>query len=56
MLLKTVALGFRLRFLTCLGLVGPPGEEAILGNRLFGLVVRLAAETADTVQTAATEE
>jgi hypothetical protein len=46
-LLKTGgALGFSPRFLTCLGLVDTPGEKAPLGNRLFGLVVRLAAETA----------
>jgi hypothetical protein len=40
--------GFHPNFLTCLGLVDPPGEEAPLGNRLFGLVVRLAAEEAPT--------
>jgi hypothetical protein len=33
--------------LTCLGLVDSPGEEASLGNRLCGLVVRLTAETAE---------
>jgi hypothetical protein len=43
--------GFCPRFLTCLGLVDPPGEEAPLGDRLFCLVVRLAVK-----ESAATEE
>jgi hypothetical protein len=50
-LFQKLSLGLHPSFLTCLGLVDSPGEEAPLGNRLFGLVVRLAAE-----ETAATEE
>jgi hypothetical protein len=36
--------------LTCLGLVDPPGEEASLGDRLGGLVVRLTAEETATAE------
>jgi hypothetical protein len=42
--------------LTCLGLVDSPGEEAPLGDSLFGLVLRLAAEEVETVESTAAEE
>jgi hypothetical protein len=39
-----LSLGFQPSYLTCLGLVDSPWEEASLGDRLCRLVVRLAAK------------